>query len=325
LPKNRSPRISKSYYRIESWRYFRDFSIDFGAFSVAFLFLLNADTPGQFVVAYIVATVGLHRACVFGHDLIHHYRSPQLKAFRLVWDHTVGAVSLFPLLRFYNPHITHHTAGVFRTADDPQYPLIRGRPAFMIFALGVVPLLLPLWSALQVTGAALGGVRAEAMMERMIDRHGIRTANASRVHHRREIVRRSRVYLCLLVAFGVAVPHGLPLLYAVLAGGWILLALRVPLEHALDSTVAHRTDWHDQMIDSFTIETRLADILQPHGMKYHTAHHLYPAVPYHNLPALHAELKATYPPYRATVISLWQAIKGPTRKPASVTPDLAEI
>lgn len=42
-----------------------------------------------------------------------------------------------------------------------------------------------------------------------------------------------------------------------------------------------------------------------------TAHHMYPGVPYHNLPALHAELKQSDEEYRKRVVPFLAALRGP--------------
>ena len=318
-PEGRPPRIESSFFAIDPTRYFIEFSLDFGAFILGFVWLVNAASPLAFAAAYLVSVVAIHRASIFGHDIVHRYNDPRMKPFRLVWDFTVGAVCLFPVLRFYKPHITHHRPGIYRTTKDPQYPLLRHNPVLAVLVLLVGPLAMPVWSLFQVAAAALGGVTAEAAMERLFDRHGVNTANAPERKHRAEIVSRSRVYLALPILLAVFLPKALLLLYLVLAGGWLLLAWRIPLEHNLDVLLDRRSTWDDQLIDSYTIESPFADILQPHGMKYHTAHHLYPGVPYHNLPRLHAALTAENPRYRESTISLWDAIcGGPKTKRARI-------
>jgi fatty acid desaturase len=54
-------------------------------------------------------------------------------------------------------------------------------------------------------------------------------------------------------------------------------------------------------------------------MNYHVEHHMFPLVPYHALPALHAELKADMPPayrglwdaYSEILPALWRQSKDP--------------
>jgi fatty acid desaturase len=56
------------------------------------------------------------------------------------------------------------------------------------------------------------------------------------------------------------------------------------------------------------------------NMNYHVEHHMFPMVPYHALPALHAEMKDDAPPaysglwdaYREILPALWKQTKDPT-------------
>lgn len=309
----RAAAIDKRHYALDMRRYFRDFAVDLSGFVLGFVWLLHAEGAISLLLAYLLAVVSIHRASIFGHDIVHRYQDPRMRSFRLLWDHTLGAITLFPVVRFYRPHLTHHRPGVFRTAADPQYLLLRHNPGFAMVVLLLAPLLLPILSLFQVIAASLGGTAAEAAIAAFLQRRRIKRANIPEARHRREIVARSRVSLALLVVLAVFEPLALPWLYLVLVGGWLLLTLRIPLEHGLEALLERSSNWHDQLFDSYTVISPLADILQPHGMKYHTAHHLYPMVPYHNLPRLHAELEAREPAYRTRTISLWDAIRGPAQ------------
>jgi fatty acid desaturase len=320
MASSRPASIDKQLFTLDLRRYYRDFAIDLGGFVLGFVWLLHAEGVPSTALAYLLAVVSIQRASIFGHDIVHHHQDPRMRNFRLLWDHTVGAISLFPVVRFHKPHLTHHARGIFGTAADPQYLLLRHHPGFAVVVLLLAPLVLPFWSLLQVIAASLGGTAAEAAIADYLGRRGANTANIPEERHRREIVARSRFALVLLLVLGLLAPEALPWLYLVLAGGWLLLALRIPLEHGLEKLLERPSTMQDQLSDSYTIVSPLADILQPHGMKYHTAHHLYPIVPYHNLPRLHAELAAREPDYRARTISLWEAIRGPAQaRPATVT------
>lgn len=317
MPSSRPAAIDQAYYALDMRRYYRDFAVDFGGFVLGFVWLLNAEGAVSIVLAYLLTVVSIHRASIFGHDIVHHYQDPRMRSFRLLWDYSVGAISLFPVVRFYKPHLTHHAPGVFRTDADPQYLLLRHNPGFAVIVLLLAPLVLPLWSLLQVIAVSVAGTAAESAMAGLLERRGVNAANIPDARHRREIVSRSRFSLVLLLLLGLFAPEALAWLYLVLAGGWVLLALRIPLEHGLEQPLARPSNWQDQLTDSYTVISPLADILQPHGMKYHTAHHLYPVVPYHNLPRLHAELEARDRDYRGRTISLWDAIRGPARADAA--------
>jgi fatty acid desaturase/nitrite reductase/ring-hydroxylating ferredoxin subunit len=62
------------------------------------------------------------------------------------------------------------------------------------------------------------------------------------------------------------------------------------------------------------------------NMNYHVEHHLFPSVPYRNLPALHAELKDHLPPPKPNVLAAYREVIGALRHqrvdPAWEVPDL---
>jgi fatty acid desaturase len=94
--------------------------------------------------------------------------------------------------------------------------------------------------------------------------------------------------------------------------------------------VAHRynNDGHElthvqQFEDSISIgdNSILTKLLFPIGMRYHALHHLFPAIPYHNLAEAHRRLMAQLPadsPYRQTICpTLGAAVRELWRRPKS--------
>jgi len=79
----------------------------------------------------------------------------------------------------------------------------------------------------------------------------------------------------------------------------------------------------EQLLDSVNIDSRLPwdIIVAPVGLRYHATHHLFPGIPYHNLPAAHRRLMEQLPAdslYRrcnepslfAAITKLWQRDEG---------------
>jgi fatty acid desaturase len=72
----------------------------------------------------------------------------------------------------------------------------------------------------------------------------------------------------------------------------------------------------EQLVDSVNYPRRplITGLWAPIGLRFHALHHLFPAMPYHNLAAAHRRLINELPansPYRLTVgdsliVSLWQ-------------------
>ncbi|SOD99925.1 fatty acid desaturase family protein [Caenispirillum bisanense] len=308
--------IDRAYFEAKPAVYFRDFLVSMAVFAAAFAWGVQTDGP-LVVVAWGLAAAFLARAGIFGHEISHRPNEARMKPFYWAWHLTCGAVILVPTARFVGPHKAHHTTGIFRTKDDPQYLLVRSNRLLMAFVLIGLPLVTPVYTLLQAVIASIGGVELEERLDRFTRRRfNFSVSTPLPDDKKAEVTWLSRYYLLVFATFAVLVPQALPLYYAVLVGAWLIVVLRIPLEHELE-TYAETSVRRDQMRDSFTVETPLALLIQPIGFRYHTAHHMYPGVPYHNLPALHAHLKATVPGYGDSVVSYWTAIRGPKPKPSA--------
>jgi fatty acid desaturase len=302
--------IDRAFFEPNPAIYSRDFLISMMVFIAAFIWGLSVDWPLS-VLPWGLAAVFLARAGIFGHEISHRPNHKRMKTFYWLWHLTVGAIILVPTARFVEPHKAHHTTGIFRTKDDPQYLLVRSNRTLALFVLVALPFLTPLYTLFQVIIASIGGVQLEESLDRLTRRiFNFSVSTPLPASKKTEVTWLSRYYLLVVGTFAYTVPEGILLYYAVLVGAWLIIVLRIPLEHELE-TYAETSKRHDQMRDSFTVETPLALIIQPIGFRYHTAHHMYPGVPYHNLPAVHEHLKATVPGYTDSIVSYGAAIRGP--------------
>lgn len=307
--------IDRTFFVANPLIYFRDFAVSLAVFAAAFVWGANADWP-LVVIPWGIAAAFLARVGIFAHEISHRPNDPRMRMFYWVWHVLAGPLILVPTARFVGPHQAHHTTGIFRTKDDPQYLLVRSNRGLAVFVLAVLPFVTPFYTLFQVVVASIGGLR----LEEALDRFTRRTFNFSISSplpddKKAEVAWLSRYYLLVFGTFAFLLPDILPFYYAVLVGAWLVIVLRIPLEHELER-YAETSVQADQMRDSFTVETPWALLIQPIGFRYHTAHHMYPGVPYHNLPAVHAHLKATVPGYTDSVVSYWTVSCGPKYSPA---------
>ncbi|MHC8492560.1 fatty acid desaturase family protein [Thalassospira sp. SM2505] len=303
--------IDKKFFAVSPGIYFRDLLIAMAMFLGGLICAIQASGV-LFVAGYLLCVIGLHRAGIFGHELAHRPNSKPLRVFYWFWHVTIGCIIMVPSARFSQPHKIHHQTGTFRTEKDPQYLLVRSDPKLAVFVLLVLPFATPLYVVFQTIITSIGGMQLEEWIDRFSQKHlNFSTSTPVPDAKKNEVVWLSRLSLLYLIALVWLLPQFVGFVYAVLVGAWLLIVLRIPLEHELEIH-AETSSPDDQMYDSFTVESPIAVIIQPIGFRYHTAHHMYPGVPYHNLPALHQHLKATIPAYNNSVVSsYWELIKGP--------------
>jgi fatty acid desaturase/nitrite reductase/ring-hydroxylating ferredoxin subunit len=124
----------------------------------------------------------------------------------------------------------------------------------------------------------------------------------------RRVVWEARVFLLLLVGvlvlavkLGTVVPLlfvGLPSFY----GAWLLWFFAITQHAGL------REDVLDHRMNTRTVYINPVFRFLYLNMNYHVEHHLFPAVPYYNLPALHEEIKAYLPPPKTSMLAAYREI-----------------
>jgi fatty acid desaturase len=311
--------IEKFFFKAEPMIYFRDLFLSILMFMGGFIGAAYT-SDAIYLASYALCVIGLHRAGVFGHELTHRPNDKSMRPFYWFWNMTIGCIIMVPSSRFFQPHKLHHQTGKFRTKDDPQYLLVRSDAKIAFFVLFVLPFITPLFGLFQIIIASIGGIKLEEAIDQFSRKwFNFSTGTPIPEKMKNEVVWLSRLSLVYFLCFVILIPQYISFYYAVLVGAWFLIVLRIPLEHELEK-YAESSVQDDQMFDSFSVESPLAIIIQPIGFRFHTAHHMYPGVPYHNLPSLHEHLKATLPAYNNSVVSYWELIKGPKYKKEETVP-----
>jgi len=124
----------------------------------------------------------------------------------------------------------------------------------------------------------------------------------------RRVVWEARVFLALLagvvaaaIVMGTIVPLllvGLPSFY----GAWLAFFFAVTQHAGL------REDVLDHRMNTRTVYINPVFRFLYLNMNYHVEHHLFPSVPYYNLPALHQEIKAYLPPPKRSMFDAYREI-----------------
>lgn len=231
-------------------------------------------------------------------------------AFKTPWkNEVVYQIACFMIMR--NPvawkwsHARHHTDTII-VGRDPEIAAMRPPRLLRILAnfLGLVDV--PLAFAI-MTRHALGRLSAD-------ERDYIPASEAPKVY------RVARIWLAIYgataiacIATGSILPAmviGLPRVYGAWHHIWTGLTQHAGLA---EDTLDHR-------LNSRTVHLNPISRFVYWNMNYHVEHHMFPMVPYHRLPELHAEMRRDCPPpypgmwaaYREIVPAILRQLRDPS-------------
>jgi len=278
-----------------------------------------------------IATLGLYRAALFIHELAH-LKPGACPGLETAWNLLVGFPLLVPSLMYVRSHLEHHSRAIYGTPADPEYEAIASWSPLHIAAasLGLValpPLLWLRWAVLGPLSRLAGGPLRRLVVERLstlvINADYRRPPPRGRERLRWGLEEAGAAAgawaLAALLASREAPLRAALLFYLVSSGILLLNQLRTLAAHRYEGRGAVLTR-EDELRDSVTLTgpAWIAAPLAPVGLRYHALHHLFPALPYHSLGAVHRLLHAKLPPdsaYRETYArSLLGAVGGLLRR-----------
>ncbi len=298
--------------------YWSDFllsaAIGWGAFAYA---IFHAYALPAYAVAVVVAALALYRAVIFIHELAH-IPQRQFRAFRWVWNLLAGMPMLVPSFTYTRVHSDHHRARIYGTKADGEYrPFGRG-PRWKIVLYPLESAVLPALFVLRfVVFTPLCWISPR--IRRIVwERFSSLTIDLS---YRRPPPGKGddphwRIEEAMAFAFGASV-------IAAMAGGWLpwafgvtwyLVAVIIFFANSLRTLAAHAyrnpadgppMNRVEEFLDSVNVPgfAPISALWAPVGLRFHATHHLFPSLPYHELPKAHrlllAELSDTTA-YRAT-------------------------
>lgn len=317
------------------WIYWTDFLLSWTVGIVCFRLVRESPllSPQQ-VLFFVVAGLAFYRITIFTHELIH-LRDKEFRGFRIAWNLLCGIPFLMPSFTYYT-HLDHHRRKFYGTDKDGEYLPLGTRPPFEMFLYLLQPFLIPILAILRfgvltpLTWISprlrkLVYQRASSMVSDPSYIRPLPTNKDLKIMRLQELA----VFgFLLIVAIGLIRQQReifqqpvFLLTHAYLTAVFILMI------NAVRTLGAHRYTNHgdemtfiDQLLDSVNYPRRpiLTELWAPLGMRFHALHHLFPGMPYHNLPAAHRRLMQQLPadsPYRQTecdslpvaLAELWQA------------------
>jgi fatty acid desaturase len=248
-------------------------------------------------------------------------------AFKTRWmNDVIYEMASFMVLRESVPwrwsHVRHHTDTII-VGRDPE--IVATRPPDLLgIALGIFNL--------------KGGLREWRKM--LLHCSGHLTAEEKTFipdTEHKKICRIARVYVLIyaaVIGWAIADRSLLPLMFIGLPsffGAWHMLLVGLTQHAGLAEDVL------DHRLNCRTVYMNPVSRFLYWNMNYHLEHHMFPMVPYHNLPALHEIMKADTPPayaglweaYGEIIPALWRQSKDPAyfvkrQLPAHARPFAAE-
>jgi fatty acid desaturase len=320
--------------------YWTDFLLSIGgAWGLAAVYFLAPAWSAVQVAAFVLSAVLFFRAGTFIHELVHFSRN-QMRWFGRVWNLLQGIPLLMPWILYRN-HMDHHSAKHFGTPGDGEYlPLASSPPRETWKYLAQTPIL-PLFMIVR-----FGILGPASLFSRRLREWVLTAASAavSNPYYRKRFPPQDERHLVIVEVLCFLYLCGLGALLAagVITGmhllmGYLLLAFTLGLNW-VRNLAAHvygnrgdRMSYVEQMSDSINItgQTWLTIFMFPVGLRYHALHHLFPALPYHNLGVAHRRLSEGLPPdapyhatgranYFAAVAELWRGARRTAREDSAM-------
>lgn len=289
-------------------------------YAAAAIFLAARPFTLEQLTALVISSFALFRAGSFVHE-IAHMSEGQMLGFRIGWNILCGIPMLMPS-HFYENHIDHHNSHHYGTKHDGEYlPLALGpvRKIFLFFAQ--VPLL-PAYVGLRLFLSPL------TFLHPRLRTWALERTSSYVINFEHRLTIRKNAPRRAWAAMEIACSIRLALMFGVVLAGlypWTRIAAMYVLAmcvlglNYIRNLVAHRyandgaaISHAEQLTDSITITGNGfgTELFFPLSLRYHALHHLFPALPYHNLRTAHRRLMAQLPPnspYHRTVFPSYYA------------------
>lgn len=276
-------------------------------YGAAAVYLLNPAFSALGVAGFLVAAFALFRVGTFIHEIVH-LRRGTLPGFVAAWNVLVGIPLMTPSY-FYDNHNDHHSRKHYGTPQDGEYmPLARSPTREIVLYFAQVPIIPILATIRFVLITPLTWVSPK--LRRCVDLNA--SSYISNPYYRRPAGTPAPDGIWRLAELGVFAVHAT--LLVLLIAGVIPLAmlgkvyvlsctaimlnwLRNLAGHSFTSSGAPMSHVA-QFEDSITVlgNPVLAELMFPLGLRYHALHHLFPAMPYHQLGIAHRRLLAQLSP-----------------------------
>lgn len=307
--------------------YWLDFGLTIALAWAAFALALwlPAFSAGHLLVV-AVAGFAFYRAAIFIHELAH-LKKGSFRAFRLVWNLVCGIPLLAPSFTYDGVHNEHHKRDIYGTGPDGEYLPFVQQGRWGIIAYMALPPVLPAFFIVRfLVLAPLSWL--SPWVRRKVWTHASSLAIDLGYERPEGALRNDTNWrwqelaaFALAAAVAAATLSGglswevVALWYAIGVLLFFVNSLRTLAAHAYRNPPDRTMTVAGQYLDSVNVPgwPVLTSLWAPVGLRYHATHHLFPAMPYHNLEEAHrrlaSQLGETTLYLEASRRSLWDALR----------------
>ncbi|MFK7766721.1 MAG: fatty acid desaturase [Mariniblastus sp.] len=291
------------FYAIKPVEYWKDLIVCVVvAYTAATLYLSLPFTSVLKYVSFPIAVFWLYRASSMVHE-VSHLSKKQLGSFKIGWNILLGIPTLFPSTFFSSHHRDHHTGRHYGTSQDPEYILnvftpgtiggliffvayLSVYPVFVLlrFMLAPISYLHPTWR--EFTLRRLSSFTLNWKYERNVNRIDRKVFNIV------ELTCCLRAWMIpFFMLIGMTEWTRFPQMYLLAISVLFCNQMRFLADHHFESH-GEPMSMSDHIVDSCNYSKNgfLTWLFFPFTIRYHALHHLFPTIPYHNLPAAHQHL-----------------------------------
>ncbi len=257
------------------------------------------------LVGILISTLFLYRAVLFTHELAH-LKTGTFGFFRLVWNLLCGFAMLIPSFTYHGVHRHHHVHDVYGTSEDGEYlPFGAGNPSGIIgymFLIFILPgffvvrflILAPLSWVLPPLRKLIWGRASSLTIDLTYERAAPKKGDPKTLWFAQEFMAFAYGWGAMaLVWFNILPVKALVMWYAVAVLIFLLNSLRTLAAHAYRNPGPEQMSVAEQFLDSVDVPGHriITTLWAPVGLRFHATHHLFPRMPYHNLPRAYVRLR----------------------------------
>lgn len=275
----------------------------------------------QMWVTTTISIFAFYRGSAFIHEL-SHIKPKIFPGFTTIWNLIIGVPLLYPDFLYVGFHSEHHRLSTYGTSKDPQYLPSEVTRKVVLNAL-IQSVLAPLLLVLRFLLLSVFGLLYSPFhqfLEQKASSSGMNKVYCRKVspEERRHIIKIELLILgiwsCFIsLAWMKIIPwHTFVIWYTVMAGILLISTFEGLREHRFQPENNYRST-ATQLLDSNNTDTFFAFLWGPVGFRFHGLHHLFPNIPYHNLPIAHRRLMESLPGesvyHQANSPSMWHSLK----------------